>query len=251
MSNLLQNFFAKVGIGQQQKQNVQSWWDKFFGGNNPEKSFASPIPTTPTNPAVPVAPQQKGYWYGENGPAKRYLGELPTSGIPPEITSRKVTPTPTPVAQRPRVAQEPITRVPPQTIVGSQPTPKSEYLPRNEIESLVKRYFNPDDVNTALDVIMRESSGRPGVINPNGGARGLFQFMPTPSKIKALEMYFGEDVYENGRILDPETNIKAGAALLYGELFRQSPGWQNWDVAKEISGLLDRGGKQFPKRKKL
>jgi hypothetical protein len=86
---------------------------------------------------------------------------------------------------------------------------------------VVSKYFPPDEVDKALQVMHKESSGRPGATNTNkNGTKdgGLFQIndVNIPDLIKAGFIRGRKDLY------DPETNI-AAAAYLYKRY-----GWKPW-----------------------
>ena len=126
-------------------------------------------------------------------------------------------------------------------------------LTDSEATDLIKKYFEPSEVAKALDIMKLESGKQVYNLGPELGGMGLFQFMPTENKRKALKNYFGEDIYENGKIYDAETNVKAAAALLYGDLRNppQGSGWQHFETATTYhKDWIDNGVKQFPQRKR-
>lgn len=89
---------------------------------------------------------------------------------------------------------------------------------------LVKRYFPPELVDEAMMVMACESSGDPKATNPETGAGGLFQHMPSYWKRRAREVGFaGASVYE------PEPNVAAAAALALWSRERHFAGtWGYW-----------------------
>lgn len=86
---------------------------------------------------------------------------------------------------------------------------------------LVSRYFAPDDVDRALDIIRCESHGNPDAANPISSARGLFQHLASMWPERAAQAGRpGADIY------DPDANIAVAAWLVY-----HGGGWQHWNAS--------------------
>jgi hypothetical protein len=87
---------------------------------------------------------------------------------------------------------------------------------------LVTRYFEPDDVDRALRVIMCESTGDPGARNRRSSASGLFQHLRRYWGVRASEAGFPA-----ASVFDPEANIAAAAWLVY-----DGGGWSHWRTSR-------------------
>lgn len=86
---------------------------------------------------------------------------------------------------------------------------------------LVALYFEPEDIEQALDIIRCESGGNPSAANPTSSARGLFQHLGSVWDERAADAGLpGAD------ILDPEDNIAVAAWLVY-----EGGGWSHWNAS--------------------
>tara|TARA_Y100000034_G_scaffold17575_1_gene19257 strand:- start:22 stop:747 length:726 start_codon:yes stop_codon:yes gene_type:complete len=90
----------------------------------------------------------------------------------------------------------------------------------------VSVYFEDDDFDWAMRVILCESAGRDRVLNPSSKASGLFQHLP---KFWEERYVLANDAgYVNdGDILDPEDNIAVAAWLYY-----EDGGSKHWNPSK-------------------
>lgn len=86
---------------------------------------------------------------------------------------------------------------------------------------LVEKYFEPEDVDRAMDVMACESAGNPRAANPTSSARGLFQH---------LGSFWPERARKAGRpgadIFDPDDNVAVAAWLVY-----HGGGWRHWNAS--------------------
>ena len=110
-------------------------------------------------------------------------------------------------------------------------TPEGEKHTAPKWKDLVSRYFPNEEVNNALNVMFKESSGNPtGTpnVNKNGSKDyGLMQINDIHApEIKAKFGYTMDDM------LDPEKNIRV-AQWLWNRF-----GWKPWSTAESL-GLLD------------
>jgi len=82
---------------------------------------------------------------------------------------------------------------------------------------LVERWFDADEVETALRVMACESGGDPNAVNVRSGAAGLFQHLPKywPERSRKAG-------WEGADIFDPEANIAVAAWL------QRTGGWRHW-----------------------
>lgn len=86
---------------------------------------------------------------------------------------------------------------------------------------LVEKYFAPEDVERALEVIRCESHGNPAAANPVSTARGLFQHLGSLWRERAASAgWAGADIY------DPEANVAVAAWLVY-----HGGGWRHWNAS--------------------
>ena len=97
----------------------------------------------------------------------------------------------------------------------------SNILAPDYLRVLVEQYFQPADVDRALLVAWCESRWDASPKNPNSTASGLFQH---------LRGWWSGDWGVTGPFdpFDPESSVKAAAALVYGTV----SGWGNWYPSK-------------------
>lgn len=86
---------------------------------------------------------------------------------------------------------------------------------------LVARYFRPEDVDLALEVIGCESHGNPRAANPTSTARGLFQHLASMWPERAAKAG-----WPDADIFDPEANVAVAAWLVY-----EGGGWDHWNAS--------------------
>ena len=111
----------------------------------------------------------------------------------------------------------------------SMPTPTLlPEAPTNPYMGMLSQYFPSNQVNNASNVMFRESSFNPNLINPNRDRHGSQDF----GLFQVNDYWQRENLANQGLtpadVLDPETAIKF-AAWLYG---RQ--GWQPWVAARNL-----------------
>ncbi|MDH4119102.1 MAG: hypothetical protein OEX04_05335 [Acidimicrobiia bacterium] len=86
---------------------------------------------------------------------------------------------------------------------------------------LVASFFEPGDVDRALQIIACESGGNPIAQNPVSTARGLFQHLGSEwDRRTELSGWFGADID------DPVANVAVGAWLVY-----EGGGWSHWNAS--------------------
>ena len=85
-------------------------------------------------------------------------------------------------------------------------------------QPLVEHFFDPEDVQRALDVISCESGGDPYAKNPSSSASGLFQHLGSEWDRRA----YGAGWYQSD-IFDPVANVAVAAWLVY-----EGGGWSHW-----------------------
>ena len=116
--------------------------------------------------------------------------------------------------------REKLARIKLQPIPSRGKTRSFQQLRTDESENnwipLIRKYFPPDTVSTAFQIMMAESSGNPFAENPSS-ASGLFQV--------TAETWAGCSPYPWNDRFDPEKNIHV-AAILYG-----GRGWQPWKAS--------------------
>ena len=151
---------------------------------------------------------------------------VPTTTSPASSASATTTeaaaPTTTPTTVPPTTV--PPTTAPPTTEAVSDENPYTGKAAVEQWRGLVASYFPASIVEDALRVIDCESNGDPNVVNPNSGAAGLFQFIPsTWANVSPMAGWAGADV------LDPTANV-AVAAWLSNYTTGQGQGpWQQWN----------------------
>lgn len=141
----------------------------------------------------------------------------------------KETPTPTPTSfpsPTPTVTPTPTPTVEPTPTL----VPETEKYVAPKWKNIVSRFFPNKEVNNALNVILRESSGVETTIHPNSdGSKdyGLFQINDIHApKIKKI---FGYDMED---LLDPVKNMEVASWLW------KKQGWIPWYGARSL-GLAD------------
>lgn len=85
---------------------------------------------------------------------------------------------------------------------------------------LVTIYFDEGKVETALCLILYESTGDPTADNPRSSAAGLFQFLRKTWDSVPLSITGG--TYSSGQVYDPEANVRSAAWL------QDRYGWEQW-----------------------
>ncbi len=133
----------------------------------------------------------------------------------PPITSNVISPLPNLTAT-------------PQPTSTPMPTPTLiPWAPQNPYASLLERYFSPEEVNNASNVMFKESSFNPLTTNQNpvGTDWGLFQINDYYQRKNLAQ--FGLTPED---LLDPETAIKFASWL------QSQQGWNPW-VGAESLGL--------------
>ncbi len=90
---------------------------------------------------------------------------------------------------------------------------------------LVERYFPPERVAEALQVMQCESRGNPDATNPTSDAAGLFQFLETTWAFASVNAGFG-----GASRYDPEANVAAAAWLVSHSIAINHPrgAWGHW-----------------------
>jgi hypothetical protein len=97
---------------------------------------------------------------------------------------------------------------------------------------LVARYFPPDRVGEALQVMHCESRGNPDATNPQSEAAGLFQFLESTWVLASARAGFtGASRY------DPEANVASAAWLVAHSVAVDHPrgAWGHWSCQPEGS----------------
>ncbi|HEY7705135.1 MAG TPA: transglycosylase SLT domain-containing protein [Acidimicrobiia bacterium] len=131
--------------------------------------------------------------------------------------------TPDEVMACPPSSPEPAAHADPTKLMSYIPIPKGDFIPVVERwRRLVARYFEPEDVDRALRVIMCESTGDPLAKNRRSSASGLFQHLRRYWTLRAAEVGLGA-----ASIFDPEANIAAAAWLVY-----EGGGWSHWRTSR-------------------
>lgn len=92
--------------------------------------------------------------------------------------------------------------------------------------ALVEIYFEPDQVDKAIEIMQCESRGRPDAKNPTSTASGLFQHLHSlwPPRVAAAG-------WEAGSIWDPQVNIAVAAWLV-----NEGGGWSHWYPSQHCWG---------------
>jgi hypothetical protein len=127
----------------------------------------------------------------------------------------------------------------PQTRAPSPPSPPTTTpLPRiappadtgpmseDEMRGIIALFFNPEDVDLALEVSYCESRWDPGATNRSSGAAGLFQHIPRFWAERSVAAgWGGADIY------DPHANTAVSAWLVY-----EGGGWVHWAASQGCWG---------------
>lgn len=152
-------------------------------------------------------------------PLPRPEYEPPTADLIPLQADQGLCFTPDEIMACPPLSSEPAAHAAPIELMSYVPVPKGDFIPVVERwRRLVARYFEPEDVDRALHVIMCESTGDPTAKNRRSSASGLFQHLRRYWGIRASEVGF-----DSASIFDPEANIAAAAWLVY-----DGGGWSHW-----------------------
>ncbi len=106
------------------------------------------------------------------------------------------------------------------SLIPDNPTSAQDWRP------LVEIYFEPDQVDKALEIMQCESNGRPDAKNPRSTASGLFQHLHSmwPPRVAAAG-------WEDGSIWDPQINIAVAAWLV-----NEGGGWSHWNPSRHCWG---------------
>jgi len=178
----------------------------------------------------------------EGGPAQQTLGTGFVRGPADPFNPNAASPADT--AGQATAGSQPAKTDAPAPVEGGSFDPNVERW-----RPLVSEFFAPEDVDKALYVIKRESSGNPTVKNPNSSATGLFQHLARLWPGRAQQYGIG-----GADILDPRAATYAAAKLVY-----EGGGWSHWAAVYDydipgggrnahfISGLpyeFSRGGAQ-------
>jgi hypothetical protein len=89
---------------------------------------------------------------------------------------------------------------------------------------LVADYFEPEDLDRAMQILECESHGDPYAENPRSSAAGLFQFLRGTWDHTAEQL--GLPTYAAGGPFNAADNIEAAAWLVY-----EGGGWGHWTCA--------------------
>ena len=130
----------------------------------------------------------------------------------------------------PDAHRTPATAPAPPTQERSRPAPPSSRAPTPWDgstafwEPLVREYFPPAAVASALAIIECESGGNPHAKNPRSSAAGLFQFLESTWDEVAPPL--GAGSYDSGAVFLPAWNVAAGAAYSAG-----GSDWSRWECS--------------------
>jgi hypothetical protein len=156
------------------------------------------------------------------------LGERPEVTTTTSVEEPAPTPTTAPPATTSTTAP-PITSptTPPVTApTTAPPPPSSGTLSEAEVQGIIALFFNPEDVNLALEVSYCESRWDPGATNGSSGAAGLFQHIPRFwAERSTAAGWSGADIY------DPHANVAVSAWLVY-----EGGGWVHWAASQGCWG---------------
>ena len=185
----------------------------------------SPAPVALPEPDIPEPPTTLAF--------KRLL-PIPTPDQQEELDeitlmkeSREPAPEPedevlTIAAEASETASEPVSEPEPEPVPEPQPEPEPAPEPvdtgmGSDVEqwrSLVTSYFGTDLADTALCLMQHESGGNPNAQNPNSGASGLMQVLPS---------WAGKFGYAESDLFIPDVNLTISKALY------DDGGWGHWE----------------------
>jgi hypothetical protein len=95
-----------------------------------------------------------------------------------------------------------------------------------EVRGIIALFFNPADVDLALEVSYCESRWDPGATNRSSGAAGLFQHIPRFwAERSTAAGWSGANIY------DPHANVAVSAWLVY-----EGGGWVHWAASQGCWG---------------
>lgn len=143
-----------------------------------------------------------------------FSGDLPEPSVPPPPVIGCAPPRVGAVCPPPRPA--PPLPPGPYDVVPAAPMSAEDWRP------LVAFFFEPDDVERALDVIQCESAGDPLAKNPNSTASGLFQHLA--SRWAERSHLAG---WDDADVFDPVANVAVAAWLRY-----ERGGWSHWNPTR-------------------
>jgi hypothetical protein len=99
-------------------------------------------------------------------------------------------------------------------------------MSEDEMRGIIALFFNPEDVDLALEVSYCESRWDPGATNRSSGAAGLFQHIPRFWAERSVAAgWGGADIY------DPHANTAVSAWLVY-----EGGGWVHWAASQGCWG---------------
>lgn len=137
------------------------------------------------------------------------LGDRPQVSTPTTVADVQQVPT---TALPP--APSPPTTAPPAPTAPPNPEPPSE----DGVRGIIALFFDPEDVDLALEVSYCESRWDPEATNPSSGAAGLFQHLPRFWAERSVAAGWG-----GANIYDPHANVAVSAWLVY-----EGGGWAHW-----------------------